>query len=82
MFEFIKKIFGFSPRQLSVAHIDCIRFEVENVLKELPPIYMSATLLIKIPHEISEDLANEFLEQLAKEYGQKLNKKIFFTAYK
>ena len=65
MFEFIKKIFGFSPRQLSVAHIDCIRFEVENVLKELPPIYMSATLLIKIPHEISEDLANEFLEQLA-----------------
>lgn len=82
MFEFIKKIFGFSPRRLDIEHINYIISEVEKELKELPIISMSVTLLIKIPHNVSEDLANVFLDRLAKEYGQKLNKKLFFTAYK
>ncbi len=82
MFDFLKKLFPFLVKKLDLTQVDAIRKTLEEELKSIPEKAGAATLRIKIPAQVSEELANVLLEQLAKEYGDKLKKRLVLVAQK
>lgn len=82
MFDFLKKLFPFLSKTLSDADMEAIRKMVEKELKNVPAKAKTATISIKIDPKVSEELANIFLEKLAKEYGDKLGKRLILMAVK